>query len=243
MARILQIYSVTKKKGECLKVKNYWEWKAAFDLNINESALIVIDMQNSLLDEGSALEVPMAREQIPVFQRLIAFCRVQNIPVIYTAFYYDEKVTYTFYQNIAEQRGIRVKEPHFELQDGSYETEISSALKPLPEEKVIKKIGYDCFAETDLEEYLCQLGVSNLIVTGTVLNWCVDSTVRTAYHKHYNVTVLSDAVSSYDHAGATAEQWCKMELNLIAEAFGRVMSSDEFMNEANRQLSTSIDLK
>src|SRR5699024_10390838 len=143
-----------------------------------------------------------------------------NIPVIYTVFYVGPDSHYDFYWKIANQRGLSVEEPVCELWDGKHETEIYSELVPLPGERVIKKYGYDCFAETSLEEELRVLDVSNLLVTGTVLNWCIDSTVRTAFHKHYDVTVIADAVSSYDHAGGTAEDWQRMELNFFAEAFG-----------------------
>lgn len=213
--------------------KKYWEWEPAFDIDPNVSALLVIDMQEGFLEEGSPLEVPMAREQISTFKKLISYCRKNEIPVIYTAFCIkpDSGFIYNFYLKIAKQRGIKIDEPHFEFWDGKPETEIYSELAPLPNEHVLKKFGYDCFAETTLDEDLKALGVKNLIVTGTVLNWCVDSTVRAAYHKHYDVTVIADAVSSYDHAGATAEDWYEMELNLFAEAFGRVITADNAMKE------------
>lgn len=211
--------------------KNYWEWNPVFQINPDESALLIIDMQNAFLDKGAPLEVPMARQQIQVLKKLISYCRGKGIPVIYTAFCVGPDFHYKFYWKMAEQRGLNIQEPFCELWDGKHETLIYSELQPLPGEKVIKKFGYDCFAETTLEADLRQLGVSHLIVTGTVLNWCVDSTVRAAYHKHFDVTVISDAVSTYDHGGGTAEDWHRMELNLIAEAFGRVMTSEEVMEE------------
>lgn len=213
--------------------KRYWEWEPTFKINPNKSALLVIDMQNAFLEKGSPLEVPMAREQIPVIKKLLAYCREHGIPVLYTAFCIGPDKHYKFYWKIASQRGLKIEEPVCELWDGKHESEIYTELKPFPEERVIKKYGYDCFAETTLDPELRALGVSNLIFTGTVLNWCVDSTVRAAFHKHYDVTVISDAVSSYDHAGGTAEDWCRMELDLFAEAFGRVVTSKEAIDEMN----------
>lgn len=224
-------------------VKEYWEWEPVFDIDSDESALLIIDMQNAFLEKDHPLEVPMAREQIPVFKKLINYCREKEIPIIYTAVYLDSKNHYKFYWNIAEQRGMKVKEPHCEMWDGKHETEIYPELQPLPNDKVIKKYGYDCFAGTDLDTYLRSLGVSNLIMTGTVLNWCVDSTVRAAYHKHYDVTVISDAVSTYEHGGGTAEDWKRMELNLFAEAFGRVMSSKNLIKELDEKASKKRNYK
>lgn len=211
--------------------KNYWEWEPTFNIDPNKSALLIIDMQNGFLEKGSSLEVPMARGQIPTFNKMISYCRQRDIPVIYTAFCISPNFHYDFYWKIAKQRELKISEPECEFWDGNEETKIYSEIKPLPTEKIIKKFGYDCFAETTLDADLRSLGVSNLLITGTVLNWCVDSTVRAAYHKHYNVTVISDAVSSYDHAGGTAEDWCRMELNLFAEAFGRVVTSSQAIEE------------
>ncbi|MEH7236407.1 cysteine hydrolase family protein [Bacillus sp. JJ1562] len=211
--------------------KNFWEWSPTFKLNPGKSALIVIDMQNGFIEEGSPLEVPMAREQVPTLKRLISYCREHDIPIFFTAFCVGPDANYDFYWKIAKQRGLKLEAPYCEFWDGKYETDIFSELKPLPNERVIKKYGYDCFAETTLDANLRALGVTDLLITGTALNWCVDSTVRAAYHKRYQVTVISDAVSSYEHAGGTADEWHKMELNMFAEAFGRVTTSEEAMKE------------
>lgn len=211
--------------------KNYWEWAPVFQLKPLETALLVIDMQNGFLDEGAPLEVPMARQQVPALAKLIAFCRSENIPVIYSAFIVGPEFNYDFYWKMAKQRGLKVESPDCAFWDGKPESEVASALQPLPKEIIIKKCGYDCFARTDLDQILRSMGVETLMIAGTVINWCVDSTVRSAFHKDYNIAVVADGVSSFDHAGATGEQWCSMELNLFAEAFGRVMSTAEIMEE------------
>ena len=213
---------------------SYGDWTEVFNLDPAKSALLVIDMQNGFIEEGSPLEVPMAREQVPVIRELITFCRNHGIPVIYSAFCVGPDFHYDYYWKMAKQRGLKLEEPDCEFWEGKHETKIFPELKPLPNERVIKKSGYDCFAGTELDQVLNSLGISNLIITGTVLNWCVDSTVRAAYHRHYDVTVISDAVSSFDHAGGTAEDWHRMELNLFAEAFGRVVSSNEAMIELSQ---------
>lgn len=211
--------------------KHYSEWEPVFRLALRESALLVIDMQKGFIEEGAPLEVPMARKQVPLIKGLIDFCRRREVPVLFTAFCLGPDFHYDFYWKMAEQRGLKVNRPECDFWDGKYETEIVSELRPLPGERVIKKCGYDSFAGTELDIVLRSLGVSYLIVTGTVLNWCVDSTVRGAFHRNYKVAVVADAVSSFDHAGGTAEDWHRMELNLFAEAFGRVMSSSEVMKE------------
>jgi len=222
--------------------KRYWEWEPVFRLDPEKCALLVIDMQNGFIEEGSILEVPMARRQVPVVKGLVQYCRGKGIPVVFTRFCISgEEQTNRFYWRIARQRGMDIASPGFEFLGGAHAAQVTPELAPAAGEPVIDKSGYDCFSESDLEKALSGLNVSQLMFTGTVLNWCVDSTVRAAYHRRYDVAVIADGVSSYDHAGATAEQWCGMELDLMAEAFGRVLTASDAMNELNHAAEVSGD--
>lgn len=215
-------------------MKNYWEWEPVFHLDPRESALIIIDMQNGFVEEGAPLEVPMARKQIPNIAQLVHFFREHKIPVIYTMFYVSEDEHFDFYWKMSKQRGLKLEKPDCVFWEGKHETKIIPELRPLSGDYIIKKCGYDAFAYTDLHRLLESLGIKSLIITGTVLNWCVDSTVRSAFHHHYKIFVVEDAVSSYDHAGGTAEEWRKLELNFFAEAFGHVVSSKDLISELFR---------
>lgn len=211
--------------------KKYWEWEPTFALKPEETALLVVDMQKGFVDEGASMEVPMARAQVPAIAELISFCRGKKIPVMFSTFTIGPDFHYDFYWKMAEQRGLKVEKPDCEYWLGKPETEVIEALSPLPEEPIIRKCSYDCFARTDLDNMLRSQGIKTLLIAGTVVNWCVDSTVRSAYHKDYNVAVVSDGVSAYSDVSASAEDWCRIELNLFAEAFGRVLTSKDIMKE------------
>ncbi len=214
--------------------KRYWEWEPVFEIDPAKSALLIIDMQNGFVEEGALLEVPMAREQVSVIAKLAGFCREHKIPVIYTAFCVAPDFNYPFYWKMASQRGLKLNEPDRTFWWGKHETEICSHLRPQLGEPIVKKCGYDAFANTELEQLLRSQDVDTAIVVGTVVNWCVDSTVRGAFHRFYKVVVVADCVSAYDHAGSTAEQWRDMELDLFAEAFARVTTSDDLITELSR---------
>lgn len=214
--------------------KRYWEWAPAFHMEPDKSALLVIDMQNGFVEEGASLEVPMARAQVPTIAGLVAFCREHGIPVIFTEFCVDpvnRNPRRDFYWKLAAQRGLDISEFGRDFWSDTRDCEVISALEPRADETVIKKTAYDSFADTELEEALASRGITQLMMLGTVVNWCVDSTARTAYHRQYDVTVIADGVSAFEHAGASGEDWCRMELDLFAEGFGRVMTSDEAMAE------------
>jgi nicotinamidase-related amidase len=209
--------------------RRYWEWEPAFRLDARRAALLVVDMQNGFVEAGSPLEVPMDRAQVPVLRGLVDFCRAQRIPVVYTAFCTSPEFRYPFYWAMARQRGLRLEAGMFH--EGRHETAIAPELAPRDGEPVVRKAGYDAFANSELEQVLRGSGITDLVVCGTVVNWCVDSTVRAAFHRFYNVVVVADAVSGYDHAGATGETWCRMQLDLFAEAFGRVVTAEQVMKE------------
>lgn len=211
--------------------RRYWEWEPVFQIDPARTALLIIDMQNGFLDDGAPLEVPMAREQVPVIARVAAFFRERKIPVTYTVFCVSPDFNYPFYWKMASQRGLKLEEPERMFGWGKHETNICPQLRPHPHEDVVKKCGYDAFANTELEQLLRARGVDTVVIAGTVVNWCVDSTVRGAFHRFYNVVVLADSVSGYDHAGLSAEQWLNSELDLFAEAFARVMTSDQLIEE------------
>ncbi len=214
--------------------KRYWQWPPAFSMVANKSALIVIDMQNGFVEEGASLEVPMARAQVPLIRELVDYCRERDIPVIFTEFCVDpvnKNPRRALYWKLAGERGLNLNEPKRDFWSDTHECKTVSDLAPEPKDFVIKKTGYDCFADTELEDILQSRGITQLMLAGTVVNWCVDSTVRTAYHRQYDVTVIADGVSAFDHAGLTGEDWCKVELDLFAEGFGRVMKAKQAMEE------------
>lgn len=143
---------------------------------------------------------------------------------------------YDFYWKRNKERGLLNKDGSCKFSRNSAETQLCDSLASLVSDNdcVFSKYSYDCFAHTSLEFELKRRHIKTVIVVGTVVNWCVDSTVRSAYHKDYNVVVLSDCVSGYEHAGATGDKWVDMELDLFAEGFAEVMSSDAAISELNK---------
>lgn len=143
---------------------------------------------------------------------------------------------YDFYWKRNKERGLLNTDGSCKFSRNSAETQLCDSLASLVSDNdcVFSKYSYDCFAHTSLEFELKRRHIKTVIVVGTVVNWCVDSTVRSAYHKDYNVVVLSDCVSGYEHAGATGDKWVDMELDLFAEGFAEVMSSDAAISELNK---------
>jgi nicotinamidase-related amidase len=71
-------------------------------------------------------------------------------------------------------------------------------VKPRAGEIEIEKTLYSCFSGTDLDRQLRARGIDTLVVTGFTTDCCVDSTVRDAFHRGYNVVVVTDACAAYE---------------------------------------------
>lgn len=96
-------------------------------------------------------------------------------------------------------------------------------LKPLPGELVIQKRGYDAFFGTDLDYCLRTKGIKTLIVVGILAEQCILSTVSSAFHYEYEVTLASDCTRAiYDDVNDAT-------LRLIDYGFGNVYTSADII--------------
>ena len=78
---------------------------------------------------------------------------------------------------------------------------------------VLRKHRFGAFYETRLELLLRQLGVRTLFITGTTTNACVETTIREAYLRDYDVVAVTDCIS-----GVNAE-WEQVSQKVWAQYF------------------------
>ena len=69
---------------------------------------------------------------------------------------------------------------------------ILSSLERSPTDLVVRKHACDAFFETDLGEILDRRAAKPLLVTGCATDFCVDTTVRAALSRNYEVVVVED---------------------------------------------------
>jgi nicotinamidase-related amidase len=77
---------------------------------------------------------------------------------------------------------------------------------PIEGEIVIEKHHSSAFHDTDLHEQLQRIGIHHLMIAGIQTEYCVESACRAAAALGYQVTLLSDAHSTFDSHVLTAEQ-------------------------------------
>ena len=144
-------------------------------------ALVVIDMQRGSLDNSDKHDVAGVIERINLVAGKV---RTKGGRVIFIQ-----------HDGTAEES----------LAPGSSGWQVMPSLHQEPDDLYISKTTNDSFYGTELEKRLKQLNVARLIICGWATDQCVDSTVRTAISRDYEVVVASDCHTVSDRT-ITAQQ-------------------------------------
>jgi len=83
-----------------------------------------------------------------------------------------------------------------DLVPGEPEWQLAEAIAPRDNDILVPKRNADSFIGTDLDDQLRSLGVSRVVVTGLATEFCVDSTVRAALSRGYDLTLVEDGHST-----------------------------------------------
>lgn len=92
-------------------------------------------------------------------------------------------------------------------------------------EYVNGKVGFNGFADTQLDQVLKSRGITEVLLAGMVTSLCVDSTGRAAYERGYGVTVLSDCTSS--RTQTEQDFFC----DVVFPLYGSVMTHQEALRQ------------
>lgn len=71
---------------------------------------------------------------------------------------------------------------------------------------VVSKTANDSFYKSQLENVLKEFEITQLYITGCATDFCVDTTIRSAYSKDYEVTVIKDCHTTADRPALNAEK-------------------------------------
>jgi nicotinamidase-related amidase len=89
--------------------------------------------------------------------------------------------------------------------NGEFGADFCDQMKPVPGDLVVKgKSGLCGFASTNLDFLLRQAQTKNVVLAGFLTNCCVESTMRSAYEKGYQVYTLQDCLAATSLAAQDA---------------------------------------
>lgn len=89
----------------------------------------------------------------------------------------------------------------------------------MPEEKdtLIVKYFADSFLKTTLEQNLRQNDINNLVFCGMQTEYCIDTTIKSAYSHGFQSELASDAHSTYDSKSLSATQIINHHNNILLQ--------------------------
>lgn len=221
----------------------------AIKLDLDRTALIVVDMQNAFCKPGGTLDaigrLDAARTEgvIRTDRKAIDACRAAGIRVIYLRMGYEPDLSDAggpdspnYWKELAlvkmrEQPELTGKY----LVRGSWDWEIIEELTPRAEDVIIDKSRYSAFTGNEFDTALKDSGIKYLVFIGIATNVCVESTLRDAYFNDYFPVLVEDGCG---HIGPDFTR--EATLWNVTSVFGWVITSDELINslKINRGTST-----
>ena len=188
------------------------------------TALIVVDMQNIWVHPRGVRYLPMSEDIVPRIQELLRFCRSNRVPVVYlhTTKRKDLADVGIFADIKPQTHNADDEWSNFE---GSPGAEIYEPVKPTESDLVVKKFRYSGFYGTQLENLLRALGRDTIAITGVATNVCCDCTARDGAMRDFKVLFLSDCNASFTREEQEAT------LNNFDKHFGVVMDSQTLMTK------------
>ncbi len=125
-------------------------------------------------------------------------------------------------------------EPESTLRLGVPGNEIKDIVKPLANERLFEKTVNSAFIGTDLQTYLNELQIQDLVIVGLTTDHCVSTSVRMAANLGFKVFLVEDATATFErqsHSGVhySAEQMHDINLASLNGEFCSVLSTSDVL--------------
>ncbi len=169
-------------------------------LDHTKSALLVIDPQNAFVHPDgtlgvSGVNIEPARAIIPTIKSLAEAFISAGVPVFWTRQEHTEIDKRRARKRLPSHTSKRKKVSALAGSwDAAFVDEIAELARSIPE-NVIRKHRFGAFYETRLQTMLELHGVEAIFVVGATTNACVETSIREAYLRDYDVVAIKDAIA------------------------------------------------
>jgi len=182
------------------------------NLDLRDTALLVIDMQNYFTDETSHAFIPATKSIIKPINNLISLFRKN-----------DKNVIFTRHINTEDNANMLSKWWSDIITEGEM-SEISDILDT-KDSKIIAKSQYDAFYQTKLEDYLISRGIKKIVITGVATHLCCETTARSAFVRGFEVFFPVDCTATYD------EDFHLATLRNLSHGFAHIIKSSDLIRQ------------
>ena len=178
----------------------------AIRVAVDETAVVVIDMQNAYASKGGYLDlagfdIGGAARVIEQSAKVLEVARAAGMPVVYFHNGWDADYVEAGgpgSPNFHKSNALKTMRARPELQGqllarGGWDYELVAALAPRPGDIQLHKTRYSGFFNSQLDSVLRARGVRNIVFVGIATNVCVESTLRDGFFLEYFGILLEDA--------------------------------------------------
>ncbi|ELZ10076.1 isochorismatase hydrolase [Halovivax asiaticus JCM 14624] len=184
------------------------------ELDPDETAVIVVDMQNDFAHPDGALYAPGSADVTEPIASLVERAADAGASVVFTRDVHPpEQFDDAHYYDEFDQWGEHV------VAD-SWGAEFVAGLPADRADHVVEKHTYDAFQRTELEGWLAARGIRDLLFCGTLANVCVLHTAGSAGLRDFRPILLADCI------GAIEDDHHEYALEHAEWLFGEVHGSD-----------------
>lgn len=168
-------------------------------MNPKTTALVMIEYQNDFTSPGGVFyeavkPVMDSTQMLANSVSLLTAARDAGVTIMHTPITFAEgygELTghpYGILKGVVDNKAFR---------KGSWGAAIYAGMTPQPGDIVIEgKRGLDAFPSTNLDFILRSKGIKTVVLCGFLTNCCVESTMRSAYERGYEVVTLSDCTAT-----------------------------------------------
>jgi nicotinamidase-related amidase len=223
-------------------------YAATFTLDPVDTALLIIDMQNSCAHEARGASrylrthYPhvaayfldrLTKLAVPNSVRLLDFFRQHGLKVVHVTVG-PHLQDHSDFEPLRRQTEVRIRDrAGFEnnlYHVGTEQHAIREELTPRPGELVINKVSRGAFNSTGIDQLLRNMGVRSLVIVGVATNACVETTARDAADRGYQCVLVDDACAG------PSEFLHDATMLSFATLFGRVVDTEAVVQELTQAL-------
>jgi len=154
--------------------------------NLQQSGLLILDVQDYFLDASSHAFIPSGEIILPGLIQTVSYFRSKGRPVIGTQ-----------HINTEENAAMMGKWWSELIVESHPLCNINQGLE-LRDDEIIQKSQYDAFHESGLDEVLKKQGIKQLVIGGVMTHLCCETTARSAFVRGYEVFFLVDGTATYN---------------------------------------------
>ena len=204
------------------------------------TAVVLVEFQNDFTTDGGALHGAVAgvmesTSMMENTKKVVDAARAQGATIIHSPIQFAKgygEITSHPYGILA---GVVASTAFVK---GEWGAQIVDELAPEADDIVLEgKRGLDAFASTNLDFILRSKGIQTVALAGFLTNCCVESTMRSAYEKGFEVVTLTDclaATSEDEHANAIKFDYPMFSKPMPGEEFTGLLGGEAAASDTSR---------